>query len=148
MHLITHCFNKTINESTGLSPFVVLYGRRLGNSLVITHNSQKISTSKYFELLQKRISQIEGLVKETAQLTRKKMKEQFDRRKRSFTFCENDLVLVKNMVWQRGTSSNFNEKFSGHFKVFTLLNQGLNLIIDLASRFCVRFAVFSWVASQ
>ncbi|KAK3086508.1 hypothetical protein FSP39_019394 [Pinctada imbricata] len=95
---LVHAYNCTRHESTGHSPYYLLFGRepRLPVDLAFGINEQQQkSLTKYVEELRDRMKKAYEVATASAQQARSRQKENYDYRIRGSNIKEGDRVLVK-----------------------------------------------------
>ena len=99
---MVHAYNCTRHESTGQTPYLLLFGRnpRLPVDAVFgLKESERQPSLKYIKELQKRLAQAYHLASEAAQKARAKQKEGYDTKVRGGTVTVGDRVLVKTVAF-------------------------------------------------
>lgn len=99
---LVHAYNATRHESTGYSPFFLMFGRqpRLPIDLIlgITDPEEEISYTKYVEHLKKRFQDAYKLATKEADKARDIQKQRYDKYVRGATLNVGDRVLVKTLA--------------------------------------------------
>lgn len=95
---LVHAYNCTRHESTGYSPYFLMFGREPHTPLDIIFGISrdgKQITSKYISDLKKRMETAYKMAETTANKARQQQKEHYDKRTRDMKLQEGDQVLVK-----------------------------------------------------
>ena len=100
---VVHAYNCTQHESTGQSPFLLMFGRepRLPIDLAfgLEQNRKHHTMSGYMENLKKRLKDAYYLARKEADTSRKKQKTYFDYKVRGAALNPGDRVLVKILAF-------------------------------------------------
>lgn len=99
--LLVHAYNCTKNDTTGFSPYELMFGRqpRLPIDLAfgLPTNTNKLSHSQYVSDLKYRLEQSYKIANSTAQKNADRNKIRFDRRVVDSTLEVGDWILVRNV---------------------------------------------------
>ncbi|XP_060085269.1 uncharacterized protein LOC132564648 [Ylistrum balloti] len=101
---LVHAYNCTRHDSTGLSPFQLMFGRepRLPVDIaygVDRNNDSTTSLSDYVDNLKTRLEESYKLASSFAYKAKDRQKAQYDKKKRGATIQVNDRVLVKILAF-------------------------------------------------
>ncbi|XP_060072882.1 uncharacterized protein LOC132552706 [Ylistrum balloti] len=101
---LVHAYNCTRHDSTGLSPFQLMFGRepRLRVDIaygVDRNNDSTTSLSDYVDNLKTRLEESYKLASSFAYKAKDRQKAQYDKKKRGATIQVNDRVLVKILAF-------------------------------------------------
>ena len=106
LNKLVHAYNCTKHESTGFSPFLLLFGRppRLPIDLIFNLSAKEESSSYpgYVNKWREGMQQAYALASKSAQKTALKGKRQNDKRMRSSVLVPGDRVLVRNLTPREG----------------------------------------------
>uniref|UniRef100_A0AAX7TV04 Integrase catalytic domain-containing protein n=1 Tax=Astatotilapia calliptera TaxID=8154 RepID=A0AAX7TV04_ASTCA len=99
---LVHAYNCTRNDTTGFSPYELMFGRqpRLPIDLVLgiqPENANHKSHSEYVNNLRQRLEESYTLAAKNSQKIGERNKVRFDKRIRVAELCAGDRVLVRNM---------------------------------------------------
>ena len=95
---LVHAYNCTRNETTGVSPYCLMFGREPNLPIDIEFGLQREdskSVSKYIDDLRKNMKSAYELVNRNTQKSQQKQKEGYDQRTRGAEIRKGDRVLVK-----------------------------------------------------
>ena len=106
LNKVVHAYNWTRNESTGYSPFFLLFGRHPRLPIDLIFNSpqpaNKRSYPQYVDTWQKALTEAYGLANQKANLSASKGKQHCDRKVRTSVLQSGDRVLVCHMTPRTG----------------------------------------------
>jgi len=98
---LVHCYNCTPHETTGYSPYKLMFGREPKLPVDIMFSKQSESTkenhTQYIKKLQEEIEYCNRLVKEHSRETAEKNKKEYDRKQRSSALECGDNVLIRKV---------------------------------------------------
>jgi transposase InsO family protein len=101
---LVHAYNCTRHDSTGYSPFFLMFGRQarlpIDIALGIGDQSDDIDLPKYVDSLRKRLKEAYKIATRHADAARKKQKSNFDLRIRGALIEPGDRVLVKKVAFE------------------------------------------------
>ena len=121
---VAFAYNTSVHESTKFSPFEVIYGHRVnypGERLdAPTHVG---SFNEYIEDLRTRLLHIRELTRQANDAARRKMKRNYNSKRKNKTYSIGQLVLIRNKRFIRGLSRSLTKKFIGPFKIVQIYNQ-------------------------
>lgn len=112
---VVHAYNATRHESTGFSPFYLMFGRepRLAIDVYLgltPNNRTKVgSSSKFVADLKRRLSQAYEIAQRNSRMASKRHKNIYDRRPMVSSLKKGDRVLLRNLT-PSGKLDNFWEK--------------------------------------
>ena len=101
---VVHAYNSTKHESTGFSPFFLMFGRepRLAIDVFFgftPNNRTRVeSTSKFITDLKRRLAQAYDVARKNSKLASKRHKNIYDRRPMVSSLEKGDRVLLKNLT--------------------------------------------------
>lgn len=132
---VTFAYNTSRQESTGYSPFYLLYGREavlpvdvaLGNNPEL--NKGEDGHSEHLRQLTSELPTIRDEVKRRLVLVQSKQKTRYDRKRRSINFAEGNLVLVYRPIRKKGRSTKFLHRYFGPYKIIRRVSD-LNYIVE------------------
>jgi hypothetical protein len=132
---VTFAYNTSRQESTGYSPFYLLYGREavlpvdvaLGNNPEL--NKGEDGHSEHLRQLTSELPTIRDEVKRRLVLVQSKQKTRYDRKRRSVNFAEGNLVLVYRPIRKKGRSTKFLHRYFGPYKIIRRVSD-LNYIVE------------------
>lgn len=101
---LVHAYNATRHESTGFSPFYLMFGRHprlpIDVAMSIPEEEKENSYSDFISSLKKRMEYTYQLASEKANKSRAKQKHHYDKRVRSSVLNIGDRVLVRRKAFQ------------------------------------------------
>lgn len=117
----TFVYNTTPNQSTGFTPFELVFGRQanLPNSFYEEPQPYYNYENYYFELRDK-MQKCNKIAKENLIHTKEKSKVFYDKNLNIFVPKLNQLVLLKNVSFQKGKSRKLQPLWTGPYKVIKL----------------------------
>lgn len=101
---VVHAYNATKHESTGFSPFYLMFGREprlpIDAYLGLSPNqgTKGNSTSKFMADLKRRLSQAYDIARQNSRLASKRHKRLYDRRPTAAKLEKGDRVLLRNLT--------------------------------------------------
>ena len=97
---MVHAYNCTPHESTGFSPYQLMFGRKpvLPIDLEIAPEKEPVTATKFVEDLQRRISYAHDLARKNLDQQAVRAKELYDKRAVAASLQPGDTVLVKKTV--------------------------------------------------
>ena len=100
---LVHAYNCTRHESTGQSPYFLMFGRQpnlpIDLAFGLTSDSEKVSQTKYVENLRQRLMDAYKLASEASHRAQSKQKEGYDLKARGAAIETGDRVLVKQVAF-------------------------------------------------
>ncbi|CAM5130792.1 unnamed protein product [Natator depressus] len=129
-------YREVPQESTGISPFELLYGRRIRGPLDLmrdewegkaTPNGE--SVVEYVMTFRERLAELMGLARENLARAQKKQKVWYDRTVRARAYATGDQVMVLIPVKRNKLQA----AWKGLFKVVKQLNE-VNYVLELSNR--------------
>jgi hypothetical protein len=122
--LVTMAYNTAVQESTGYTPFYLMYGREaiLPSDIALGTDpngefcvgEDKLS---YVDRLQKTMSEAKGWVRLRMDAVKKRQKEMYDNGRREVSYKEGDLVLIYRPIRKVGKSDKLLHRWLGPFQV-------------------------------
>lgn len=106
-------YNLTPNESTGLSPYTIVYGRWPRSPLNPIELEKEVGDIPHDEIREYAGSNV--------QQAQEQMAQQYDKNKRDIEFKPLDLVMVKTLSIGRTDSKKFSPKYTGPHSILRLL---------------------------
>ncbi|CAM4329409.1 unnamed protein product [Lepidochelys olivacea] len=134
-HLL-FAYREVPQESTGFSPFELLYGRRVRGPLDLmrdewegkaTPNGE--SVVEYVLIFRERLAELMGLARENLARAQRKQKVWYDRMARARAYATGDPVMVLIPV----RKNKLQAAWEGPFKVVKQLNE-VNYVVELSNR--------------
>ena len=137
---VVFAYNTSRQESTGASPFLLLYGREavlpidvaLGNNPDSKKLGEPVSYSSYLQDLSTRLVTIREIVKRRLIVVQAKQKKCYDKHRKSVSYVPGDLVWIYRPLRKKGRSEKLLHRFHGPYKVVEKLSD-LNYFITPAS---------------
>jgi hypothetical protein len=132
---VTFAYNTSRQESTGFSPFYLLYGREavlpvdvaLGNNPEMDNGED--GSSACIRQLTSELPTIRDEVKRRLAQIQYKQKTRYERRRRSVNFAVGDLVLIYRPIRKKGRSTKFLHRYFGPYKIVRRVSD-LNYIVE------------------
>jgi hypothetical protein len=132
---VTFAYNTSRQETTGYSPFYLLYGREavlpidvaLGNNPDLGLDDG--DPSDRVRTLTVKLSQIREEVKGRMAAIKIKQKKRYDRWRRQASFAEGDLVLVYRPIRKKGRATKFLHRYFGPYRIVRRVRD-LNYIVE------------------
>ncbi|KAL2093139.1 hypothetical protein ACEWY4_010451 [Coilia grayii] len=99
---LVHAYNCTKNESTGYSPYLLMFGREARLPIDICFNAsadgrEQVKYQQYVENMKRDLQNAYKLASEASQKSHERNKKLYDKRVRPQTLEEGDRVLIKNL---------------------------------------------------
>ena len=135
---ITFAYNTSRQETTGYTPFFLLFGREPRLPIDVVFGSSPvgdviISSSDYANDLISRLSNARSLLKVRMGIMQSKQAHYYNNRRRESEFKEGDIVLVYKPIRKVGRADKLIHHFVGPYKVIRKITP-LNYEIQLLSR--------------
>ena len=135
---VTFAYNTGRQETTGYSPFYLLYGRQprlpidvfLGSSL---NNTASVTAAQYAETLINRLASAKRLLQNRTAIMQSKQKDRYDQGRRDVSYAIDDLVLVYKPIRKKGRAEKLLHHYFGPYKVIRCLSP-LNYEVELLSK--------------
>ncbi|XP_074928188.1 uncharacterized protein LOC142047712 [Chelonoidis abingdonii] len=134
-HLL-FAYREVPQESTGFSPFELLYGRRVRGPLDLMRDEwegkatpEGESVVEYVLTFRERLAELMGLARENLARAQRKQKVWYDRTARARAFATGDQVMVLIPV----RKNKLQAAWEGPFKVIKQLNE-VNYVVELSNR--------------
>ncbi|CAM4702436.1 unnamed protein product, partial [Caretta caretta] len=134
-HLL-FAYREVPQESTGFSPFELLYGRRVRGPLDLMRDEWEgkatpdgESVVEYVLIFRERLAELMGLARENLARAQKKQKVWYDRTARARAYATGDPVMVLIPV----RKNKLQAAWEGPFKVVKQLNE-VNYVVELSNR--------------
>ncbi|XP_065438320.1 uncharacterized protein LOC135981052 [Chrysemys picta bellii] len=134
-HLL-FAYREVPQESTGFSPFELLYGRRVRGPLDLMRDEWEgnatpdgESVVEYVLTFRERLAELMGLARENLARAQRKQKVWYDRTARARAFATGDQVMVLIPV----RKNKLQAAWEGPFKVVKQLNE-VNYVVELSNR--------------
>lgn len=133
---VVFAYNTSRQESTGVSPFYLLYGREailpvdvaLGNNPVPVKCDE--ASSAQLRDLATRLANIREIVKRRLILVRARQKRRYDLHRKSVTYATDDLVWIYRPDRKKGRSEKLLHRYHGPYKIVQKISD-LNYVITL-----------------
>ncbi|KAK0169463.1 hypothetical protein PV328_012013 [Microctonus aethiopoides] len=116
IHLANLYFNTSKHESTGYTPYELVFGNK-ANDLSSMKKNLNVSYFEYLEELQSRITRNLNETKETLLKSKQETKERYDRMVNPQEFQPNDLVWLCKESNSNDRTNTLNIPFEGPFRV-------------------------------
>ena len=102
VNTVTHAYNCTSHETTGFSPFYLMYGRhpRLPVDILLSLEKEQNQTNNYnsfVDSLKERLDYAYKLAQKHSSLKQSKQKKHYDHKSRGISVTVGDRVLVRNV---------------------------------------------------
>ncbi|CAM4689811.1 unnamed protein product, partial [Lepidochelys olivacea] len=134
-HLL-FAYREVPQESTGFSPFELLYGRRVRGPLDLMRDEWEgkatpdgESVVEYVLIFRERLAELMGLARENLARAQRKQKVWYDRTARARAYATGDQVMVLIPV----RKNKLQAAWEGPFKVVKQLNE-VNYVVELSNR--------------
>ena len=104
LNKVVHAYNVTKHETTGYSPYFLLFGRSprlpidLAFGLSTTTDEEAGSCPEYVRRWKDRMDEAYSIARAHAQKAAKKSKERYDKKTQNISLAPGDRVLIKNCV--------------------------------------------------
>lgn len=129
LQLVCAKYNNSYNVATGFCPTEIMFGRSFRQIFKNESSTIQLSHEYYTSELVNRVKMIDNIVQQNAEFAKNKMKTDFDKDRITASFNHGDLILLKN----NRTSSKFEQKYFGPYKVIRSLNENMDIEIELDS---------------
>ena len=132
---VTFAYNTSRQETTGVSPFLLLYGREavLPIDVALGNNPEKGvgdgDPDESVRTLTAKLSQIREEVKERMAAIQAKQKKRYDRRRRQASFAEGELVLIYRPIRKKGRSTKLLHRHFGPYRIVRRVSD-LNYVVE------------------
>jgi hypothetical protein len=133
---VTFAYNTSRQESTGSSPFLILYGREavLPIDFALGNNPEKDldvgdSSDRARTLTTNKLSAIREKVKKRMAIVKSRQKKRHDRRRRQVKFAVGDPVLVYRPIRKKGRTTKFLHRYFGPYRIVRRVSD-LNYIVE------------------
>jgi hypothetical protein len=118
LKMVVNAYNCSIQESSGFSPFEVLFARKPTLVADVALKANDYSRQEFIHELVKRSAIIRNIVNRNLEFARERQKKYYDRLVRhSKVINVGELVLIRNFVLTVGHNKAFEAKFHGPFRV-------------------------------
>ena len=118
MPYVTFAYNSAVQESTGYSPFFLLYGREPTTTLETILDYPEAEKENYDEYVQRKAevaSEARRIAVETMRKRGERMKEKFDLNHRDTTYTIGDLVAIHFPIRKVGRSEKLMRRYFGPY---------------------------------
>ncbi|KAK3911475.1 Gag-Pol polyprotein [Frankliniella fusca] len=124
---VLHAYRASVNDTTGFSPYEVLYGRSMRVPQDLQHSVPPpglpdVAMSQYPGVLRDRLSKIHHLVRENTHRATLRNKSHYDKFSTLTYFKPGDIVLLYNRRRRRGKTTKLYAAWEGPFKILDMLN--------------------------
>ncbi|KAK3911416.1 Transposon Tf2-6 polyprotein [Frankliniella fusca] len=124
---VLHAYRASVNDTTGFSPYEVLYGRPMRVPQDLQHGVPppglpEVAMSQYPGVLRDRLSKIHHLVRENTHRATLRIKSHYDKFSTLTYFKPGDIVLLYNRRRRRGKTTKLYAAWEGPFKILDMLN--------------------------
>jgi hypothetical protein len=131
---VTFGYNTSRHESTGVTPFYLLYGREavlpvdvaLGNNPGL--NTSSLDRNAVQSILT-RLANIREVVKRRMLVVHARQKKRYDKRRKQKSFNVDDHVLVYRPIRQKGRAEKLLHRYHGPFRIIKKVNS-LNYVVE------------------
>ena len=125
---VVFAYNSSRHESTGVSPFYMLYGREPRLPIDVARGNNPNSLSSHFDFILG-LPLLREKVKRTILMIQHRQKERYDRRHRHVSFNPGDLVWVFKPDRIKGRSEKLLHRYHGPFKIIRNISE-VNYLIE------------------
>ncbi|UYV76233.1 hypothetical protein LAZ67_13003122 [Cordylochernes scorpioides] len=128
---ITHAYNTTIQETTGYSPFFLMFGREPTSLLDDRNISVDIDKDDYDEYIKHHLDKINRtrkLVINNTIKTQERMKKNYDKKHMERSYEPGELVAVWTPIRKIGKCKKLLRKYFGPYRILKKLSNVNNLI--------------------
>ncbi|KAE8744187.1 hypothetical protein FOCC_FOCC009195 [Frankliniella occidentalis] len=124
---VLHAYRASVNDSTGFSPYEILYGRPMRVPQDLQHGLPPpglpaVALNQYPGVLRERLSKIHHLVRENTARAAARMKAHYDKFSTITYFRPGDIVLLYDRRRRRGKTTKLYAAWRGPFKILSMLN--------------------------
>lgn len=134
VHLLLFAARESVQESTGFSPFELVFGHQVRGPLSLfseqwSNHDSNISLLDYVSKFKERLHRACALAKENLESSQRKMKTWYDRKARTRKFKPGDKVLVLFPL----QSNPLQARFHGPYEIYSKVND-LNYVVKTPDR--------------
>ncbi|GFW97336.1 retrovirus-related Pol polyprotein from transposon 412 [Trichonephila clavipes] len=126
LSIFLFAYRSVVHETTGYSPFQMLFGRDLrlppADRLFSRPPDAPLAPEEYIEKLQARMEKMHHLARERIGMASEKMKTRYDARATGHDFHEGDKVWLWNPKRRKGLSPKLQTNWEGPYTVLRRLN--------------------------
>ncbi|KAK3924848.1 Gag-Pol polyprotein [Frankliniella fusca] len=124
---VLHAYRASVNDTTGFSPYEVLFGRPMRVPQDLQHGLPPpglpaVAMNQYPGVLRDRLSKIHVLVRENTARAAARMKAHYDKYSMITYFRPGDIVLLYNRRRRRGRTTKLYAAWQGPYKILSMLN--------------------------
>ena len=125
VHLLLFAVRESVQESTGFSPFELVFGHQVRGPLALlseqwTNKDTHVSLLDYVVKFKERLHRACSLAKENLEAAQSKMKTWYDRKSRTRTFKPGDQVLVLFPIQANPLRARFHGPYEIHSQIDSL----------------------------
>lgn len=117
--ILTCAYNSSVHESTGFSPYYMLFGREWNSPLGSTCKSlvQPHNDMPYIDKVIARFESVREIAHKHDINAKCRQRQYYDKHRQVVTFEIGDLVMIKKPIHQKGLVAKFMIKYVGPFKI-------------------------------
>ena len=129
-------YRSAVQSSTGFTPYLLLYGKKMRLPLGIIYRppSQDVSRSQYAQVIRRVLERAHEIVRSKLQHFHERQKDYYDRRTRRERFKPGDSVWHWSFAVTKGIAPKFHEPWKGTYKVTKRLSDVTHEILVVARK--------------